>query len=150
MSESDGLFGELIIDIVDFKSLITVAAQQDEPQRLLFVFLQVLLPTEGSAEQMHGFESGEGGNLEPIMCVDKTLDELSGFSELVAESERMGQDWHIVLVAALAGKNGVAPSPEQAERSLKVIVQTVQNGGDLSGFVAFKKNGDPLRFGSVH
>jgi len=81
------------------------------------------------------------------MCVDKSLEELTGFAELVTESELMGQDWHIMLVAALAGQNGAAPSPQQAEESLQMMVQTVQNGGDLSGFVAFKKNGEPIKFG---
>ncbi len=136
-----------VIDITDFESLLTVAGQQDEPQRLLFVFLQASLPPDSNVEQIDWFEAGEGGGLDPVMCVDKALDELSGFPELVTESERMGQDWHIVLVASLAGQNGIAPSPGQAEESLKMMVQTVQNGGDLSGFVAFKKNGDPVQFG---
>ena len=126
---------------------MTVARQQDEPQRLLFVFLQASLPPSSSAEQIDSYDAGEGGGLDPVICVDKTLDELSGFPELVTESERMGQDWHIVLVAALAGNNGAAPSPEQAEASLQMMVETVKNGGDLSGFVAFKKNGETVRFG---
>jgi hypothetical protein len=36
--------------------------------------------------------------------VDKTLKELSTFAALVAESKKMGQEWKIVFVAALAGK----------------------------------------------
>jgi len=136
-----------VIDITDFKSLITVARQQDEPQRLLFVFLQASLPPNSSAEQTDWYKAGEGGGLDPVMCVDKGLDELSGFADLVTESEQMGQEWHIMLVAALAGTNGTEPSPQQAEESLRMMVQTVQNGGDLSGFVAFKRNGDPVRFG---
>jgi len=134
------------IDITDFASLLTVAGQQDEPQRLLFVFLRVSLPPGSNTEQQDWYKAGEGGGLDPVMCVDKALDELSDFSALVTESERLGQDWQIMLVASLAGQNGSEPSPAQAEESLKMMVQTVQNGGDLSGFVAFKRNGDPVRF----
>jgi len=136
-----------VIDIIDFESLLTVAGQQDEPQRLLFVFLQASLPPDSNIEQIDSYEAGEGGGLDPVICVDKGLDELSDFQELVTESERMGQHWHIMLVAALSGANGVAPSHQQAEDSLKMMVETVQNGGDLSGFVAFKKNGELVQFG---
>ncbi len=127
--------------------MLTVAGQQDEPQRLLFVFLRATLPENSSVEQIDTYDAGEGGGLDPVMCVDKSLEELTDFPEMVAESERMGQDWHIMLVAALAGQHGAEPSPEQAEESLQMMVQTVQNGGDLSGFVAFKKNGETVRFG---
>ena len=80
------------------------------------------------------------------MCVDKTLDELGGFSDLVKESETMEQDWQIVLVASLSGRNGVVPDSEEAERSLKIMVETVQHGGDLSKFMAFERGGEPVRF----
>ena len=45
------------------------------------------------------------------MCVDKSLEELDSFSDLVNESEKMEQEWQIVLVAGLSGANGIAPTP---------------------------------------
>ncbi len=137
----------LAIDITDFNSLLAVAGRQEQPQRLLFVFLRTSLPSGSDADQIRRYDDGEGGGLEPIMCVDKTLDELSTFAALVEESKQMGQDWHIVLVASLGGRNGIAPSVDDAEVPLNMMVETVQNGGDLSGFVAFRKNGEPLKFG---
>ena len=98
-------------------------------------------------KQIDSYDAGEGGGLDPVMCVDKALEELSDFATLVTESEQMGQEWQMVLIAALNGENGAMPSPQQAEESLKMMVETVQNGGDLSGFVAFKKNGEPVQFG---
>lgn len=82
------------------------------------------------------------------MCVDKTLNELGSFSDLVTESEGMKQDWQIVLVACISGKNGIVPSSDEATQSLKLMVQTVENGGDLSNFLAFDRNGDPIQFGN--
>lgn len=80
------------------------------------------------------------------MCVDKALEELGSFSDLAKESDKMEQDWHIVLVAALSGRNGVVPDPQEAERSLEVMVKTVESGGDLSRFMAFERSGEPVQF----
>lgn len=78
------------------------------------------------------------------MMVDKDLNELSGFADLVEESKMMEQEWQMVLIASLAGKNGVAPSPEVAEEPLKQMVLTVQRGGDLSQYLIFDRAGIPV------
>lgn len=80
------------------------------------------------------------------MCVDKTLDELGSFDDLVNESKQTKQDWQIVLIAALSGKNGQPPSSADAESPLKMMVNSVESGGDLSKFMAFDKTGSPLQF----
>ena len=81
-----------------------------------------------------------------MICVDKDLEELTDFSDLVTESEQMEQDWSMVLIACLSGKNGVHPSAAEAEQPLKMMVETVQNGGDLSRYLAFDKQGVLLHF----
>lgn len=134
------------INITDYESLLVAARQQAEPQRLLFVFLKVSLPKDHKDAEKSSFHSGQGGALEPVMCVDKTLEELDDFSALVKESEKMEQDWQLVLVASLPGKNGVVPDSVEAERSLKMMVDTVKHGGDLSKFMAFDRSGEPIQF----
>lgn len=126
---------------------MSVANQQPEPQRLLFVFLRASLPDDHGEEDASNFHSGQGGALQPIMCVDKTLGELSTFSALVAEAEKIEKDWQIVLAAGLAGKNGVAPSSEDAEEPFKMMLHAVENGGDLSKYMAFDREGVPVQFG---
>jgi len=135
-----------MIEITDYESLLTVGRQQAEPQRFLFVFLQASLPEEHNDEDKQRFHSGQGGELTAIMCVDKNLNELSDFSDLVTESKQMEQDWNIVLIACLSGNNGIAPTAEDAEQPLKAMVQTVQNGGDLSKYLAFDEKGTLLHF----
>ena len=85
--------------------------------------------------------------MQPVMCVDKTLDELGSFADLVAESGRMKQDWKIVLVAALAGRHGVVPGFGEAELPLKRMMQDVEQGDDLSKYMAFDRDGIPVHFG---
>lgn len=122
------------------------AKQQEEPQRLLFVFLRASRSKDFKDEEEASFHSGEGGELQAIMCTDKVLDELGTFADLVAESEKMEQDWKIVLVASLSGRNGIAPDSEEAEKALKTMVETVINGGDLSRYMAFDRDGIPVQF----
>jgi len=132
--------------ISDFPSLIAAARQQVQPQRLLFVFLETSLPKDCEDEEKNQFHKGEGGHLRPVMCVDKTLEELGTFADLVAESENMEQNWQIVLVACMSGKNGLPPSPEESEAPLKMMMHTVESGGDLSRYMAFDKKGLPIQF----
>jgi hypothetical protein len=135
-----------MIEITDYKSLLAVGKQQKDPQRFLFVFLQASLPDDHNDEDKQRFHSGQGGELKAIMCVDKDLAELTDFTDLVTESKQMGQDWSMVLVACLSGMNGIPPSSAEAEQPLKTMVQTVQNGGDLSKYLAFDKQGVLLQF----
>lgn len=135
-----------MIEITDFKSLLEVGRQQIDPQRFLFVFLQASLPDEYNAADEQRFHAGQGGELKAIMCVDKDLAELTSFANLVSESEQMEQDWSMVLVACLGGMNGMTPTAEDAEQPLKMMVQTVQNGGDLTKYLAFDKQGALLHF----
>ncbi|MDH5358338.1 MAG: ribonucleotide reductase subunit alpha [Gammaproteobacteria bacterium] len=112
----------------------------------MFVFLQSSLSESSKEEQAKLFQAGQGGELHPVMCVDKRLDELSAFSALVAEAQNMEQDWQIVLIGCLSGANGNFPSSDEAEQPLMKMVQAVQNGGDLSKYLAFDKNGTLLQF----
>ena len=135
-----------MIEIINYDTLLTVGRQQSEPQRFLFVFLQASLPDDHNEMDKHAFLSGNGGELKPIMCVDKDLAELTDFPDLVKESEQLNQEWSMVLVACLSGHNGFAPQPEEAEKPLEMMVQAVQNGADLSKYLAFDKQGGLLNF----
>ena len=135
------------MNITNYESLLSAAKQQPEPQRLLFVFLEASLPKDHEDDVANLFHSGRGGELQAVMCVDKTLEELGSFSDLVEESKNMEKDWKLVLVAGLSGKNGVAPSSAETEQPLKMMVHTVESGGDLSKFMAFDRNGTPVQFG---
>ena len=103
-----------MIAISTFDDLLQAARLQPERQRLLFVFAVAELPEDCTAAQRARFEAGEGGALTPLMCADKTPEEISAFHALVEESRRFGREWSVVFVAALSGRNGRAPSSEDA------------------------------------
>ncbi|MCB2020964.1 MAG: ribonucleotide reductase subunit alpha [Rhizobacter sp.] len=134
------------MNITHFNDLLQAARAQPEPQRLLFVFAGAELPADASAEQRRQFEAGEGGELAPLMCVDKSPDELAGFDALVAEAAQAGPPWAIVFTAALAGRAGVAPTSVDAEAPLQRMVEAIKEGR-IDDLLPFDRQGDPVRFG---
>jgi hypothetical protein len=134
------------MQIANLDDLLGAARQQDEPQRLLFVFANATLPPDSTPAQRAAFEAGQGGQLEPVMCVDKTADELARFSDLKAEAAQFGADWSLVFVAALPGQGGRAPSSAEAEPHLQRMVDALKSGAQFNA-IAFDRDGDPVRLG---
>jgi hypothetical protein len=110
------------------------------------VFLKKSLSDDHNNEQAFRYESGIGGELQPVMSVDKPLDELNSFEEIVAESELLKKPWDIVLVACLSGAKGKMPTTEESVKPLETMMKTVEMGGDLSKYMAFDRDGNPLMF----
>lgn len=132
--------------ITSFDDLLAAARRQDQPQRLLFVFVRAELADDSSEEERRRFEAGEGGALVPVMAVDKSPDELGDFAALVRESLQFGQPWVLVFVAALSGRDGAPPAPEDTDRALARMTEAVRTGM-LSAFISFDRDGQPVRFG---
>jgi len=87
-----------------------------------------------------------GGELAPLMCVDKALGEVESFDALAAEAAQAGPPWAIVFSAALAGRNGRVPGGDEARALLQTMVDSVKSGR-LDGMLAFNRHGVPVRMG---
>jgi hypothetical protein len=133
------------MEISSFDDLLCAAREQPEPQRLLFVFANAVLPDDSTSEQRARFEAGQGGALEPLMSVDKTPEELSTFAALREESRNFGRDWDIVFVASLSGREGRTPTSEEADRSLQRMIESIKVGL-LGSFIPFDRHGQPMLF----
>jgi hypothetical protein len=132
--------------ISTFDDLLRAAREQTEPQRLLFVFAKAGVPEDATREQRERFEAGVGGTLTPLMCVDKTPEEIDSFNALLEESRQVGQAWDIVFVAALSGHGSSSPSSAHAQEPLRRMVEAIK-GGAVGNFVPFDVRGQPVRFG---
>ena len=128
-----------------FDDLLSAAAAQPDPQRLLFVFTEATMPTEATEAQRASFRAMRGGALVPIACADKRPDELSDFAALVAESRRACPPWAFVFIGALAGRDGQDPSDAQVDAALESMVRNVQQGS-FGSYMALDPSGDPVRF----
>jgi hypothetical protein len=126
-----------------FADLLGAARQQAQPQRLLFVFAGAELPADATPAQRAAFEAGDGGALAPLMCADKTPEELPDFRTLVAESEQFDQPWAIVFVAAMSGIGGTAPTSEQAEAPLQKMVEAIKLG-QIGAYMPFGRDGQSV------
>lgn len=127
------------MNIASFDDLLTAARQQPEPQRLLFVFVTAELPAGSTPEQAADFEAGQGGALVPLMCVDKTPEEVVSFTTLAEESRQFGQPWALVFVAAL-------PDGRDAEAPLQRMVEDIKRGA-LGNYLPFNTRGEPVTLG---
>ena len=133
------------MEISNFDDLLHAAREQPEPQRLLFVFANAVLPDDSTPEQRARFEAGQGGALTPLMSVDKTPEELSTFAALVEESRHFGHDWAVVFVASLSGREGRSPTSEEADRSLQHMIESIKTGV-FGSFIPFDRHGQPVLF----
>ena len=133
------------MNISSFDDLLRAAREQSEPQRLLFVFANAVLPDNSTPEQRARFEAGQGGALAPLMSVDKAPEELGTFAALVEESRQFGHDWAIVFVASLSGRDGRAPTSEEADRSLQRMIESIESGL-FDSFIPFDRQGQPMLF----
>jgi hypothetical protein len=132
------------VQIATFEDLVQAARGQPVPQRLLFVFAKAVLPKGANEDEVRRFRSKSGGGLQPLMSVDKRPEDLASFAALVAEADAMSPEWQIVFVAALAGRGAAAPTADDADRNLQLMINTVQAGGDVSRYLAFDRGGDLL------
>lgn len=132
------------MNITTFDELLHAAQQQPDAQRLLMVFAGAELPDNATPEQRAAHEAGHGGELAPLMCVDKTPDELKSFAALVQEASQMGQEWAVVFVAALSGHGPQAPSSADAQDHLQRMVEAIKFG-QIASFIPFDRQGDAVQ-----
>ena len=88
-----------------------------------------------------------GGALVPLMCVDKTPEELDSFATLLAESQQFElpyQPWRLVFTAALSGSNGQAPTSEDAESPLERMVEAIKRG-EHGSYIPFDAQGQAVQ-----
>jgi len=134
------------VNISNFDDLLRAARAQPEPQRLLFVFADAVLPADCTPQQHADFQAGHGGALTPLMSVDKAPEDLDTFDTLVEESRQFGQGWDIVFVAGLSGRNGCAPTSTESDQALQRMTEAIKTGA-FGAFMPFDRQGQPLLFG---
>jgi hypothetical protein len=116
-----------------FSNLISEAKNQDQPQRLLFLFAQI----EKQESKKH--KRRQRGALVPVMCVDKLPAELETFAGFSEEADKISADWDFMIAAGLSGENGVLPSSDDAEPHLNKMANDLMMGADLSKYVVIDR-----------
>ncbi len=122
--------------ISNFSELLITASEQEQPQRLLMLFAQ--------SQSKKGKHNQSTGTIAPVMCVDKLPSEISSFSSLIKEADGISKDWNFIIIAGLNGAKGVTPTSEDAEVHLNNMTHILASGQDLSQFVIFDREENPV------
>ncbi len=137
------------LKLTSFDDFLKLARRQAEPQQLLFVFTRSELPPDHTPEQAARFAAGEGGHLAPVVCVDRGLHEIPGFQAFASEADAHIDDWAVIFAAALPGIGNRPPTPLAINQALDRMVETVR-GGQVASYLAFDREGIPLRLATSH
>jgi len=129
------------MELWTFEDLLAAARSQAEPQRLLLVFAVAELPQDGTGPEKAAFLRGEGGALNPVVCVDKLASEIASFEALREESRAAISRWDILFVAALDGRAGVPPNSDEAAGPLRMMLESIRVGR-IANFLAVNRRGE--------
>lgn len=129
----------ICMNISSFDELLLAARQQAEPQRLLMVFVGASLGEEASQAERAAFEQGAGGEITPLMCVDKCVTELSDFASLAGEADTMAQAWVLVFAGAIAA----AAEAREVDTALRKLVESVRVG-QVQSLAVFNREGQAV------
>ena len=103
------------------------------------------LPDDATPEQRAGFEQGEGGALVPIVCVDKTPDEIGNFERLAQEAAQFGTPWRVLFASSMSGASDAPPTSKAAEPVLDGMVDAIKQGA-FANMIAFDTTGKAISF----
>ena len=134
------------MQITNFNDLLQAARYEPLPQRLLFVFAAVELPPDSTAQQRADFAAGQGGALTPLMCVDKSPQELDSFAALCAEASQFAQPWGLVFSAAVSGTPGQPPAEAAVDHAFQGMVEDLKQGR-MARYIPFDRDGHPVTIG---
>ena len=121
----------------NFKKMIDAAETQEQPQRILIMLAK-------SEIEISDKEKGMSGTITPVICVDKTPDEITSFEDFVKEADSINSEWDMMFIAGLAGENNEMPTPEDADPILNQMVNNLMSGQDLSRYLVLDRNDDPV------
>ncbi len=124
--------------ISSFDKLLKEDLEQDDPQRLLLLFAKAEI--SGSKKK----KKEKRGTLTPVMCVDKLPEEIKSFNSLVKEADSISKEWDFLITSSLSGKDGVAPTQDEAEPYLNQMTNGLAQGQDLSKYVIFDRSNHPI------
>lgn len=130
--------------MLSWNELVAMAEQQEEPQRLLFVFSKFEV-REGEDPN----DEAADFSVEPVMYNDKPVDDISSFDALVQETQEADFHWDVVFVAGLGGSNGELPSSETAEDHLQKMIRAIYQG-QIHHFAAYNQSGEKVELTKAH
>ena len=82
----------------------------------------------------------------PLMCADKSPQELDSFAALYKEATQFDQPWRMVFAGALSGTPGSPPAEKAVDIAFEVMVEDLKQG-QLDRYIPFDREGLPVQIG---
>ena len=117
----------------DFDNFLSYGKQREEPQTICAVVCEAAF-----------MEEGEGLSLSPVTCVDKPLQKINNFQDLVNAGGRMGQDWDMMCITMLLGENGSIATAIETNKRLDVMLELIRQG-QADKMVIFARDEEHVR-----
>ncbi len=124
--------------ISSFNELLEQANEQKDAQRLLLLF------ASSDANKKSKKRDEKKGTLTATMCVDKLPKEIASYKALIKEADSVSTDWDMVFIAGLNGEGTTPPTSDEAEPYLNQMVNSLASGQDLSRYVTFDREENPI------
>jgi len=121
-----------------FSDLLSMANEQPDPQRLLFLF------ASATATKKSRKQDDKKGTIEPTMVVDKLPEEVENFSGLVKEADSINKNWDFMFIASLSGNKKQAPTSEDAQPYLDKMTDDIAAGNNIMRYVVFDREENPI------
>ena len=122
---------------IPFDDLLRMAAEQKQPQRLLFVF--------ATRDIREGHENLDDPDFAiiPQMYTDKTLEHINAFADLANEAHEADCTWDLLFASGLDGENGQLPTLQLTDERLDLMVSAIQQG-IVEPFAVYDREGEPV------
>jgi hypothetical protein len=132
---------EALLENTAFDRFLSVAGEKPFSQRLLLVFAE-----KEQREQLDGEEHSEDDfSINPFMYVDKALDEVTSFADLLNDSLQNGRAWDFLYVT-VADASKVTPN--QISQRLEMMIKFIHQG-EAERFLIFNALGEVAKMNKL-
>lgn len=126
-----------------FDDMITVAASEPQPHKLLTVLLRIDHAFRQDADGKTRPIEGEG-ELVPIAIKAHDIFHGLAFERLKADADGGAPGWGLMMTAVLPGEGPEPPDEKTVDDHLKRMAQIILSGGSLDRFLFLDRDGQPV------
>lgn len=84
-------------------------------------------------------EDAGGISLSPVTCIDKVLEQISSFQDLINAGSLIGHDWEVMCITMLESESGQVPTAIETNKRLDVMLEFIRQG-KANKLVIFDRN----------
>lgn len=112
----------------DFERFLDFARQKGSAQCLCAVVCEAEI-----------LEDAGGISLMPVTCIDKALEHITNYQDVINAGGLIGQDWEVMCITMLEGESGNVPTAIETNKRLDIMLEFIRQG-KANKLVIFDRN----------